>query len=121
MDTFHGPGLVHSGKVLEMLDHKLYKWPAHGLSTDASLYQYVEGEYMKSDEYDALINDPSDFTIRVFMPRVMGVLGPLWNLPPLSSPLVMPNSFINPFSRSDIRDAYEAAIRAGKEMERWQK
>ncbi len=121
MDSFRGPGLIHSGRVLEMLDNKLYKWPGHGLGMDVSLYQYIEGEYMKPDEYDALINDPSDFTIRVFMPRVMGVLSPLKDLPPISSTLLMPNSFINPFSRPDIRAAYQAAINTGKEMEKWQK
>ena len=121
MDSFRGPGLVHSGKVLEMLNHKLYKWPGHGLGTDVSLYQYVEGEYMKADEYDTLINDPSDFTNRVFLPRVIGVLEPLKDLAPSSSPLLMPNSFITPFARPDIRAAYQAVINAGKEMEKWQK
>ena len=39
MDSFTGPGLVLPGKVLEMTDHKLHKWPGHGLPDKISLYQ----------------------------------------------------------------------------------
>jgi hypothetical protein len=121
MDTFRGPGLIHPARVLEILDHKLYKWPGHGLGPDVSLYQYVEGEYMKPDEYDALITDPSDFATRVFLPRVMGALGPLQHLSPLTSPLIMNTTFITPFTRPDVRQAYALTIKAGAEMERWQR
>ncbi len=76
---------------------------------------------MKPDEYDALIADPSDFATRVFMPRVMGALGPLQHLSPSTSPLIMNTTFITPFTRPDVRQAYALAIKAGAEMERWQK
>ena len=36
MDSFTGPGLVFPGKVLEMTDHRLHKWPGNGLPANAS-------------------------------------------------------------------------------------
>jgi uroporphyrinogen-III decarboxylase len=121
MDTFRGPGLIHPARAFEIMDHRLYKWPGHGLSPDVSLYQYVEGEYMKPDEYDAFLADPSDFALRVYMPRIMGALGGLQYLSPLTSAFTMNTTFITPFARPDVRRSYAAMIKAGEEIERWQK
>ena len=48
-------------------------------------YQAVEGEYMKADEYDMFLNDPTGFVIRRYLPRLYGALAPLAKLPPLDS------------------------------------
>ncbi|MBP1731397.1 MAG: hypothetical protein H6Q55_1826, partial [Deltaproteobacteria bacterium] len=68
-DYYVTPALIGSGKILEILDYKQYKWPGHGIS-EQSAYQAVEGEYMLAEEYKALIDDPSDFWVRYWMPRV---------------------------------------------------
>ncbi|MDP6179562.1 MAG: uroporphyrinogen decarboxylase family protein [Desulfatiglandales bacterium] len=70
------------GGVLEALDCNHLKWPGHGLDEMAG-YQFVEGEYMKEDEYDQWIYDPTDFVVRTYWPRVFGVLKPFEKLPPL--------------------------------------
>ena len=46
-------------------------------------YQFVEGEYMKAEEYDHFLLDPTDFMIRRFWPRIMGGLSGFQQLPPL--------------------------------------
>lgn len=46
-------------------------------------FQYVEGEYMKAEEYDQFLNDPSDFAIRTYLPRVFTKLAGLSELPAL--------------------------------------
>ena len=81
LDAYGDPGPIGPGKVFEILDYKLYKWSGHGISPHAS-YQYVEDEYMKADEYNAFIQDPSDFWMRVYMPRLIVALEPLKKLPP---------------------------------------
>jgi uroporphyrinogen-III decarboxylase len=48
-------------------------------------YQFVEGEYMKPEEYDAFLFDPSDFNVRTYWPRILGKAGALGRLPPLRS------------------------------------
>jgi len=69
MDTFSGPGLVPSGKIAEVVKSKLQKLPGLGLPEDATMNQFVEGEYMKADEYDRYMMDPSDYNIRTMLPR----------------------------------------------------
>jgi hypothetical protein len=73
-----------SGRVLELLDQKNTVWPGHGVGENSS-HQFVEGEYMKAEEYDHFLNDQSDFNIRCLLPRIYGLLGPLAKLPPLHS------------------------------------
>jgi hypothetical protein len=75
-------GLPTSGDALEALDVKNRLWPGGPLPPDYE-YQFVEGEWMKEDEYDLFLSDPSDFMIRYYLPRMYGALLPLSKLPPL--------------------------------------
>lgn len=72
------------GRVMEALDQKNTVWPGHGVGVNSS-HQFVEGEYMKAEEYDHFLNDRSDFNIRRLLPRMYGLFAPLTKLPPLSS------------------------------------
>jgi hypothetical protein len=85
LDFFATPGMLMPAKALEILDYKLYSWPGHGLAEDAPGYQFLEGEYMKQDEYTELILDPTDFWLRTYMPRVFGAFEPFSLFPPLTS------------------------------------
>jgi len=121
MDTFFGPGMVPSGRVLEVLDYKLYRWPGHGLSSNVSSYQCVEAEYMKADEYDALIKDPSNFWLRIYMPRVFGAFEPFRKLPPFTTiEEIVIMSFI-PYGMPDVQAAFRALLAAGRESVKWVK
>ena len=128
-DTFRSFAL---GPVLEALDYKQLKWPGHGLTQDGT-YQFVEGEYITAEEYDAFLFDPSDFILRIFYPRVFGTLAPLKMLPylpmsysytrvlPLMASLASPE--FDSACTSLVRAANEAlkamkkALELGKEME----
>ena len=57
--------------MFESMDYKLYSWPGHGVSKEAS-YQYVEREWMLPEEYDHLISDPTDYLLRTYLPRAIG-------------------------------------------------
>jgi len=67
-DVDFGPIFAYPAKGMELLGWKEFRWPGHGLSAD-TMYQYIEGEYLKADEYDELITDPSDFMMRKWAPR----------------------------------------------------
>jgi hypothetical protein len=67
------------GRILERLDYRQFRWPGHGVAQDLS-FQYVEDEYMKADEYDAFLLDPSDFVLRKYWPRIFGSLKTFGNL-----------------------------------------
>jgi len=79
-DTAFSHMIAFSGPWLEAFDYKQLKWPGHGVPSNRT-YQFIEGEYMKADEYDAFLEDPSDFLIRTYLPRISGTLAPLQMLP----------------------------------------
>jgi hypothetical protein len=119
-DAHMGAGGPGPGKLFEILDYKLYNWPGHGISPDLT-YQCLEGEYVRADEYDALIQDPSDFFRSVYLPRVFGALGPLKKLPPLTDILELPltgGSFV-PYGLPEVQAALGTLREAGREAQRW--
>ncbi len=119
MDTFIGPGLVLPGKVLDAIDFKLNKWPGHGLADDIESYQFIEGEYIKAEEYDALIKDPSDFWLRTFLPRAVGACKAFEKLPQLTAFIGIPVFYIAHLADPEIRAAFETLMDAGIETMKW--
>jgi len=119
MDTFIGPGLVFPGKVLEIIDFKLEKWPGHGLADHIESYQFIENEYVKAEEYDKLINDPSDFWLRTFMPRAMGACKAFEKLPQLTAFIGLPVFYLAYFADPEIQAAYKKLMEAGVETMKW--
>jgi uroporphyrinogen-III decarboxylase len=63
-----------------MLGDRQTKWPGYGLDPNGT-FQFIEGEYMKAEEYDAFLDDPTDFTLRAFLPRAYSALEGLAGLP----------------------------------------
>jgi len=120
MDTYIGPSLVFPARALENLNYRVFKWPGYGLAPDASTYQFVEGENMKADEYDAFISNPADFMQRSFLPRIMGVLEPLQHLSPLNHMMGIPMGYIAPYGRPDVQSALKTLMEAGQEIMKWQ-
>ena len=109
------------GSVLEVIDPKSMMWPGHGSSSLAS-HQYVEGEYMKSDEYEAFLLDPTDYMLRSYYPRISGAMKGFGLLPPLALPwgghqgaLALAGVLSDP----GVAEAIERLQKAGQEMRRW--
>jgi uroporphyrinogen-III decarboxylase len=119
MDTCIGPGLVLPGKVLEAIDYKLEKWPGHGLVEDIESYQFIEGEYVKPEEYDALIKDPSDFWLRTFLPRAVGACKAFEKLPQMTAFIGIPVFYIGRLADPDIQAALKTLMDAGVETMKW--
>ena len=97
----------------EMLGTKNMKWPGHGLP-ETSNYQFVEGEYMKAEEYDHFLEKPGDFLFRVYLPRIYGSLEGLSHMPPMMSLLSLggiPSTFANPA----VLGALETIIKAARQ------
>lgn len=107
------------GRLLETLDAKRLKWPGHGVGV-MSTYQYVEGEYMKADEYDAFLSDLSDFMVRTYWPRIYGALEPLQKLPPLHEFIsyYMGPGNLSALAEPEIINALELLVKAGAEVKR---
>lgn len=65
-----------------ILGDRMTKWPGYGLGENQP-FQYQEQEFMRADEYDAFLDDPADWAIRTYLPRVFSELEGLAQLPHL--------------------------------------
>jgi hypothetical protein len=119
-DYFGSPAFIGSGKIYELLDLKAYRWSGRQLGDDAG-YQYVEEEYMKVEDYPALIEDPSDFWLRTYLPRILGSLAPLSNIGSFTSiwEIVGVSGSMIPFGIPDVQKALQSLIDAGNEAMGW--
>ncbi len=119
-DYYSSAAFIGSGRVLDILDYKLYHWPGHGVPEN-SIYQYVEGEYMKAEEYPALIDDPTDFWMRTYLPRVFGAWAPLSQLTPFRNlwEVVGVSGWTIPFGIPAVQNALKALMEAGNEAMAW--
>jgi hypothetical protein len=113
-------GLPTSGAALTALDVKNRQWPGGPLPPDYG-YQFIEGEWMKEDEYDIFLNDPADFTVRYFLPRLYGAMAPLAKLPPLGI-LFQGFEVITPlFASPEFIKMARAVVKAGREIRKFRR
>ena len=107
------------GAVLEALGCTHLKWAGHGLDANAS-YQFIEGQYMKPEEYDQFLFDPTDFILRTYWPRIFSALKPFEKLPALHDIIsyYMGIAKFAAFDTPDMRSAVAALLHAAEEAAR---
>ncbi len=98
-----------SGLALEALESNYTRWPGGPLPPDVP-FQIAEKEYMKADEYDLFLTDPSDYMLRYLLPRVYDALQPLTKLPPLMGF----GANLEPVARLLVSPEFEPVIKAMK-------
>ncbi len=115
-DLIKAPSYQGTGKAMEMLDYRLYKWPGHGLP-DHVAFQAVESEWMKKDEYAVLMDDPSDLWLRHYLPRVFGAFEPLTQLPRWTDLVEIPDvGALTALGRPGVREALNRICDAAEEL-----
>lgn len=104
------------GNALEKLDFKQLQWPGHGVG-DMQPFQYLDREYMKAEEYDDFLFDPTGFYLHTYLPRVAGAFEGLAQLP------VFPGlhyfrlvNGIRPFALPEVRASFEKIVAAAEEV-----
>ena len=111
-------GVMSPGRTYEILGHTQTKWPGGGVDENTS-FQFVEKEYMKADEYDLFLDDPSDFLLRYYLPRTNKALEGLQMLAPLKGLIMGPSMFAAQLNIPPVAAAFSALSEAGLEMARW--
>jgi uroporphyrinogen-III decarboxylase len=106
-------GFGSCGSVWDALDVKNRLWPGGTLPPNYE-YQFVEGEYMKEDEIDMFLSDPSDFVIRRYLPRIYGSLKPLDKLPPLNGFFVGFEGSLNLLTGTEFRKLARTLVQAAR-------
>jgi uroporphyrinogen-III decarboxylase len=112
--------IAAAGAAHEALDNQQIKWPGHGVAPHRS-FQFVEGEYMKAEEYDEFLNDPSDWTIRKYLPRIYGALEGFGMLPPITSLLAgyAGAGIVGILAAPPVAAAVERLLEAAQVSGRW--
>jgi hypothetical protein len=111
-------GLMFYGPLYEALDFKQTQWPGGQLAADVP-FQFVEGEYMKADEYDMLFSNPAEFALCRYWPRISGALKTLEKLPPFNKLTTYAgHGFIAIMGRPEFQEMLDALKKAGAESAR---
>ncbi|MEM1784547.1 MAG: uroporphyrinogen decarboxylase family protein, partial [Candidatus Bathyarchaeia archaeon] len=58
-----------TGPMHDILRDKYTRWPGRELSPNAGSFQFIGGEFMRADEYDKFVENPSEFMAEVVVPR----------------------------------------------------
>jgi uroporphyrinogen-III decarboxylase len=90
-------GSLRPACPLEVLGMRQFKWPGGGLPDDQP-FQWVEGEYLKQDEYDEMLGDPDGFAVKKLWPRISATLAPVSRLAQMPAPplLYLSNAYTLP-------------------------
>ena len=107
-----------SGATLAAIGANQIRCPGGNLPPDVG-NQIAEQEFMKENEYDLFLADPSDFIVRVWLPRVYGSLKPLAKLPPLMSLGNNMATVSKLFASEEFAQLARAMKRAGEEATKW--
>lgn len=109
------------GRVYDLLDYKLFSWPGHGVGATAG-WQFNEGEYMTAEEYDDFLDDPTDYWLRVHMPRIAGTLEPFSKLSPAVFMIEQVHviGYAARYGLPEVQAALGTLMEAGREIMAWQ-
>ncbi len=114
-------GPWHDPRPSTILGDRMTKWPGWSLP-DSSSYQFDEHEFMKAEDYDAFLNDMSDFAIRTYLPRAFSELEGLQYLPPLGMSLFGYYNIIlglPALGAPPVQKAFEALQKAAAAQAEW--
>ena len=130
LDEYVAP-FTYSGLVLEHLDYKQLRWPGHGTKATVP-YQFVEpGQVLEGnqvyppmsvEEYDWFLDDPSDYMIRAYFPKISKALEPLRNLPPIHGVICWYQGVFDILAvigSPEVLGALDAISKAGTEAQVW--
>jgi hypothetical protein len=121
-DMFLGSGYAFPAPMFESLGYEQVRWPGHEIP-EHYVYQFVEKEYIAAEAfYDHFLDDPSDFMLRVYLPRVCAKLKPLGIIRPFAEffgyYLTMCGSYAY-FGLPKVQQALRTLMKAGEESLKW--
>ena len=112
---FNHFNIMFSGPALDTLGFEVMEWPGGSLAAERS-YQFNEVEFMKAEEYDDFLSDPSDTMLRKIMPRMFSNLEGLKEFPQFSSGYIGFPDLYQPFGLPAVKKALRTLIKAGEQF-----
>ena len=106
---------TNMGRSLELLEFKQLQWPGHGVGP-MQPFQYLDREYMKAEEYDDFLFDPTGFYLQKYLPRVLGVFEGFDRLPRFAGMHYLRTMYgMRPFALPEVRASFEKIVAAAEE------
>ena len=119
-DMDFGPWFALPGKVLDIVDLKWMRWPGNGGLDDDNMYQFLEDEYMKGNEYDEFNFDMTHFLLTKWLPRSVGNAQGLQKFPTVRNAMWFGwFTACLPFCSEELMQAFETLKRAGEELQKY--
>lgn len=113
------PVTMYPAKVMDILGLKWFRWPGRAIEDPNQMYQFVEDEYMKGDEYTELLYDPTQFMLTKWIPRSFDKLQGLKGLNLKNSMWLNFLGTFAPFGTREVQESLKALMDAGEEIIRW--
>jgi hypothetical protein len=113
------PILFYPSNYMERLDITWFKWPGKHIDDPNTMYQYIEDQFMKGDEYPEAIRDMTKFMLNKWMPRSFKNLSGLAKLDFRNSMWFGHMGKIAAFSDPEVISSLEALVDAGKMLMDW--
>lgn len=106
--------------MFEKLDYRLFSWPGHGVRREAS-FQYNEKEWMPAEDYDALIDDPTGYLLRTYLPRTVGAFAGFSRLSSFLdlTTFATVSGHLASWGSPEMVRSLEALAAAAREVEEW--
>ncbi|OGA28785.1 MAG: hypothetical protein A3I01_16875 [Betaproteobacteria bacterium RIFCSPLOWO2_02_FULL_65_24] len=117
-DMYASPLRPAFGPTLDAVGYKQLEWPGHGTGDD-SMFQYLDREYMKPEEYKEFLFDPTGYFLAKYLPRIGTAFEGLEKLPSIPT-LYYGRMFamLPRFADPDVVRAFGELKKAGEEAAR---
>ena len=113
------PILMFPTSYLESSGITWFKWPGKHIEDVHSMYQFIEGEYMKGDEYKEAIGDMTKFMMNKWMPRSFSNFQGLAKLDFRNNMWFGHMGSLAAFSDPEVISTLEAMVQTGKNLMDW--
>jgi len=113
------PILMFPTNYLESSGIKWFRWPGKHLEDHSQMYQFIEDEYMKEDEYPEAIKDFTKFMMNKWMPRSFANFQGLAKLDFRNNMWFGHMGSLAAFSDPEVIQTLEAMVETGKNLMDW--
>lgn len=118
-DLAWDPILMVPARYLKAIDIRWFRWPGNGIDDPNQMYQFIEDEYMKEDEYDEFIYDPTNFMQTKWIPRCFGALTGMKQILLRSSMWFGFFGTFAPFGNTEVQRTFQALADASGYLNEW--
>jgi hypothetical protein len=113
------PGSFYPAKYLEYSGLSWFRWPGNQIEDPNAMYQFIEGEYMKEDEYTEAIHDITKFMMNKWMPRSFSNLSGLAKIDFRNTMWFGHMGAFAAFSDPEVIKAFDVMAKTGQVLMDW--